>query len=103
MRRSQNGDTRFSRSGRRSGTARHASFACLAPGSGTAEKEQSGKVCAGVKAEVHPFTGQGVELPSPLGRLFSADRSGDGAGGRPIGAGVGMVHAVSSNSKNLKD
>ncbi len=36
----------LSRPGRRLGAARHAPFACLAPGTGTAEKEQSGRsVC----------------------------------------------------------
>ncbi len=58
------------------------------------KKYSPGKGCVGVQAEAPAFPGQGVELLSPPGR---------GAGGRPKGAGVGMVHAVSQNSKNLKD
>lgn len=94
MRRSQNGDTRFSRSGRRSGTARHASFACLAPGSGTAEKEQSGeRVCRSRSGGIR-FSRPGRGAAEPP---WGARRPGDvcsaptgaetGQGGAPKGRG----------------
>lgn len=53
MCRSQSGGIRFSLLGRRSGIARHALFACLAPGSGTAEEVQSWESVVSVKYSVN--------------------------------------------------